>query len=94
MESTEKNYKKIYPTELSYCSTIEEALADADICFIFTEWEEIKKLPVSVYERYMKKAIIIDGRNCYALSQFDGVRAIYDSIGRCTVDHIRGNGIV
>ena len=69
-------------------------MADADICFIFTEWEEIKKLPVSVYERYMKKAIIIDGRNCYALSQFDGVRAIYDSIGRCTVDHIRGNGIV
>ncbi len=86
-----KNYKKLYPTELCYCSTIEETLMDADICFIFTEWEEVKKLPVSTYERCMKKAVVIDGRNCYALSQFDDVHVIYDSIGRRTVDHIRGN---
>lgn len=86
-----KNYKKLYPTEIFYCDTIEDALEGADICFIFTEWEEIKKLPVAVYQNRMKKAVVIDGRNCYALSAFDGVQAIYDSIGRRTVDNLRGN---
>ncbi len=82
------NYKKLYPTEIFYCDTIEEALRDADICFIFTEWEEIKKLPATVFEIYMKKPIIIDGRNCYALSTFQNVQVIYDSIGRRTVNYL------
>jgi UDPglucose 6-dehydrogenase len=25
-----ENYKKIYPTEITYCDTVEEAIADAD----------------------------------------------------------------
>ena len=83
-----KNYKKLYPTEIFYCDTIEEALTDADICFIFTEWDEIRNLPVRVYENCMNKAVVIDGRNCYALDAFQDVRIIYDSIGRRTVDTI------
>ncbi len=27
----------------SYYDTVEEALKDADICFIFTEWSEVKR---------------------------------------------------
>lgn len=85
-----KNYKKLYPTEIFYCETIEEALTDADLCFIFTEWENIKKLPAAAYETYMKRAVVIDGRNCYALKDFENVHAIYDSIGRRTINNLGG----
>lgn len=81
-----ENYKKIYPTEITYCDTIEEALTDADFCLIFTEWEEIVKFDVAKFEQLMKKAIIIDGRNCYELGAFDGRKIVYDSIGRQTVN--------
>ena len=32
----ENNYKKKYPTEINYVKTPEEALKDANVCFIFT----------------------------------------------------------
>ncbi len=41
-----ENYKKFYPNEINYCDTIEETLKDADICFIFTEWQEVKDLQI------------------------------------------------
>lgn len=81
-----KNCRKLYPTEIFYCNTIEEALTGADLCFIFTEWEEIKDLPVRMYENCMRKPIIIDGRNCYMACEFEDVQVIYDSIGRRTID--------
>lgn len=82
-----KNYQKIYPTQLEYCDTIQEALREADFCLIFTEWEQIKNLPVEVFEKEMRHAVIIDGRNCYSLNDFEGHQVIYDSIGRRTVDY-------
>lgn len=83
-----KNYKKYYPTEIDYCSTIEETLEDADICFIFTEWPEVKQLDVSLFEKKMKCPIVLDGRNCYTLDAFKDIHIIYDSIGRPVVDYL------
>lgn len=81
-----ENYKRYYPTEITYCDTIEEALKDADICFIFTEWDEIKTFDVHKYSDLMKHAIVLDGRNCYNTDAFKGTEIIYDSIGRPTVN--------
>ena len=80
-----ENYKKFYPNEITYCDTIEETLKDADICFIFTEWQEIKDLPAETYKKLMKKAIILDGRNCYEPKKFEGTGVVYDSVGRSVV---------
>lgn len=79
------NYKKYYPNEITYCDTIEETLKDADICFIFTEWQEVKDLPAETYRELMKKAIILDGRNCYEPKKFEGTGVVYDSVGRSVV---------
>lgn len=84
----ENNFKKIYPNELKYCATIEEALQDADICFIFTEWKEIKEIDIEKFIKYMKKPIIIDGRNCYKLDNVKDKKVIYNSIGRKCVENI------
>lgn len=83
-----ENYKKIYPDEITYCSSIEETLQDADLCLIFTEWDEVKKLDVAMFEKYMNKPIVLDGRNCYDLDSFMDTHVVYDSIGRPVVDYL------
>lgn len=83
-----ENYKKYYPNEIEYCDTIVDTLKDADICFIFTEWDEVKHIDLSWFEKYMKRPIVLDGRNCYDLKDFKDVHILYDSIGRETVDYL------
>jgi UDPglucose 6-dehydrogenase len=76
------NLRKIYDNELTYCSSIEEAITEADACFIFTEWQEIKALDLGSYSRLMKRPIVFDGRNCYATADAKAAGIRYESIGR------------
>ena len=76
------NFKKLYPTEIEYVNNPENALMDADMAFIFTEWNEIKSLPINKYEELMSTPIIFDGRNCYLLEEVKGSNINYYSIGR------------
>ncbi|MCM3002988.1 UDP-glucose dehydrogenase family protein [Priestia koreensis] len=80
-----ENFKKVHPEGVTYCSSIEEALQEADICFIFTEWEEIKATSLDKYRTLMRRPIVIDGRNCYRLADAEKAGILYDSIGRETV---------
>lgn len=75
------NFKKVYPNEITYCDSVEETIKDADMCFIFTEWPEIKNFEVQKYIQLMKKAIVLDGRNCYDLKMIPN-GMMYYSIGR------------
>ncbi len=77
-----KNFKKKIPEGITYYDTIEDTIRDADLCLIFTEWEAVMQFDVRLFKDLMKKAIIIDGRNCYKVSDFEGTGMIYDSIGR------------
>lgn len=63
-------------------NTIDETIENSDICFIFTEWDEIKKYDIKNYEKLMRKPIILDGRNCYKQDDFKETNIIYESIGR------------
>ncbi len=74
--------KALYPDELNCCGTIEDAIRGADICLILTEWKKIKEFDLKKYAKLMKKAIVIDGRNCYDLASAGDAGIIYDSIGR------------
>lgn len=85
----EKNFKKIYPNEITYCEDIETTLKDADLCFIFTEWDFVKNLDITLYEKLMRKPIVIDGRNCYNLKEIEKTSILYDSIGRKTINEER-----
>lgn len=79
------NFKKEFPNELTYCDTIEEAISDADLCFIFTEWPDVLQFDLTNYKELMKTPLILDGRNCYELAEAEEAGLIYDSIGRQTV---------
>jgi UDPglucose 6-dehydrogenase len=80
-----ENFKKRYPDEITYCNTIEDAIKDADVCFIFTEWDEVKEFDLLKYGKLMKTPIVLDGRNCYELTSVKNANITYDSIGRETV---------
>ena len=82
----EKNFKKFYPREITYCASMEETLKNADLCFIFTEWDFVKNFDITLYEKLMKKPIVIDGRNCYNLDEIRKTNITYDSIGRETIN--------
>lgn len=77
-----ENFKKLYPTEICYVNTPQEALKNADVVFIFTEWKEIKDLELSLYPSLMKTAVVYDGRNCYELNEVKAEGIEYYSIGR------------
>lgn len=77
-----ENFKKLYPTEIHYVNNPGEALKDADMAFLFTEWKEIKGIELSIYETLMKTPIIFDGRNCYEIKDVEKSSVEYYSVGR------------
>ncbi|MFQ8813130.1 MAG: hypothetical protein ACLR8X_08130 [Gallintestinimicrobium sp.] len=46
MNNFKRSFQRVWLRKelFRYTNQIEEALKDANICFIFTEWKEIKKL--------------------------------------------------
>ena len=83
----EENFKKKIPNKnIQYFDTIEETIKGADLCLIFTEWDDVVKFDVRKYEELMKTPIVLDGRNCYPLSAFEETKTTYCSIGRKTVN--------
>jgi len=80
-----ENYKKLFPDQIAYKHSIEEALEDADLCFIFTEWPEIKEMDLDLFKKQMKTPYIYDGRNCFSLSEIENKGINYHSIGRPSV---------
>lgn len=83
-----ENFKKLYPTEIYYVNNPGEALKDADMAFLFTEWKEIKGIELSIYETLMKTPIIFDGRNCYEIKDVKKLNVEYHSVGRKIVDNL------
>ncbi len=68
-------------SRIIYYDTPQETLEGADICFIFTEWPDVKVLEPEDFLR-MKQPIILDGRNCYSVDKMKQYPLVYDSIGR------------
>ena len=58
------NFRKLFPDEIRYCENVDEAIKDADICFILTEWPELKCYPTHKFAELMKRPLVLDGRNC------------------------------
>ena len=78
----EENFKKKFNLPIEYVKSPKEALKNADVAFIFTEWKEIKNLDLQCYEKLMKTPIIFDGRNCYDVNLVKEHNIDYYSVGR------------
>lgn len=67
---------------IRYVKRPEEALERANICFIFTEWKEIKAVKPEQYRALMQTPLVYDGRNIYNPEDMKGKGVEYYSIGR------------
>jgi len=76
------NFKKLFPNEIHYAQSAIEALVGADLCFIFTEWQEIKTLKPLDFIKHMKEPVVYDGRNCFNVQEMKDAKIKYYSIGR------------
>ncbi|MEH7352356.1 UDP-glucose/GDP-mannose dehydrogenase family protein [Neobacillus drentensis] len=76
------NARRIIGNAIEYTEEIRQALLNADLALIATDWDQIKHLPLEVYLTHMKEPIVIDGRNCYPLQEIRQYPIIYRSIGR------------
>ena len=83
------NFKKKFKDRVNYASSINEAIKDKEAVMIMTEWKEIKEYDLNNNVKYMNKANIFDGRNCYDLDDFKNIDAYYVSIGRKDVGSLK-----
>jgi len=75
------NARKKWP-ELSYADTVDEAVRDAEVVLLLTEWPEYVALdPVALKER-VSVARIIDGRNCLDPVAWRAAGWTYRALGR------------
>lgn len=82
------NFKQKYPEgknsrgSIKYVDNVEEALVGANVCFIFTEWGEIKAVKPEDYKKLMRTPLVYDGRNIYGTEEMKTAGVEYYSIGR------------
>ncbi|MCC3356083.1 UDP-glucose dehydrogenase family protein [Bacillus sp. REN16] len=82
------NFAKVYPEgknrrgSITYAANMDEALEGANVCFIFTEWGEIKAVTPDRFEKLMRTPLVYDGRNIYNVEDMEQAGVEYHSIGR------------
>jgi len=83
-----ENFKRKYPEgengrgSIKYVENVAEALEDATVCFIFTEWGEVKAVKPEEYRTLMRTPLVYDGRNIYQVNEMKAAGVEYYSIGR------------
>ena len=67
--------------KLVYCNELDNAIIDADVIVIVTEWDQIKNINLEVVKKLMKGNLIIDGRNIFDRNKIEELGFIYEAIG-------------
>jgi len=75
-----ENMKKIFP-DITYTDSPLECLKNSDICFVLTEWKEIKQLEPKDFLNLMRTPIIIDGRRVFDPEKMKQLGFISKAIG-------------
>lgn len=65
-----------------YCRDMYDAVLDADVMLLLTEWKEFRLPTWGVIKKAMKTPLVIDGRNIYDAEELEEVGIEYHCIGR------------
>jgi len=76
--------KDVFKNKINYCSNMYEAMVDADVLLILTEWAEFSKMDFNKAKKLLKNPIIIDGRNIFNPKEMARLDFKYYSVGRKT----------
>ena len=70
---------------IHYVADPMEAIKDANICFIFTEWKIFKDIEPAQFKKNMQTPLVYDGRNVFEPADMAAAGVEYYSIGRQAV---------
>jgi UDPglucose 6-dehydrogenase len=77
-----ENIRKIFDNKIELVNDQYEALIDANILVVITEWNAFESPSFKVIKKLLKDQAIFDGRNLYNLEQMKELGFYYESIGR------------
>ncbi|MEI7733893.1 MAG: UDP-glucose/GDP-mannose dehydrogenase family protein [Ferruginibacter sp.] len=84
------NVKALLGDSISFCERQYDALEDADILVIATEWSEFRTPDFEKMKSLLKNKVIFDGRNLFDLKVMEELGFHYVSVGRKTVNPLIG----
>ena len=61
--------RSILGNAIEYCRSADDALDDADLCVIATEWNEFRDKKPSDYKQLMAEPVMVDLRNVFSLDE-------------------------
>ncbi|MGD9706484.1 MAG: UDP-glucose/GDP-mannose dehydrogenase family protein [Candidatus Delongbacteria bacterium] len=82
------HFKKKFPEgkigrgSIRYVKNPQDALNEANVCFIFTEWAQVKSVKPEDYKKLMRTPLLYDGRNIYSVKDMMKAGVEYHSVGR------------
>lgn len=77
-----EHFRKRFPEGIQYTESAKEALQGANVCFAFTEWEEIRSITPLQFKEWMRTALLYDGRNMYDKDAMNKAGVEYYGVGR------------
>lgn len=76
-----ENAKKVI-SGIEFSEDIEDAVKDADILIIMTEWNEFRQLDLEKIKELMRGNVLIDGRNIFTHEEAKKAGFMYTGVGR------------
>jgi UDPglucose 6-dehydrogenase len=80
------NVKQLLGDKIRFCETQYDALQDADVLVIATEWSEFRTPDFNKISALLKNKAIFDGRNLFDLKLMEDLGYHYVSIGRKVIN--------
>ncbi len=80
-----ENAKKMTGAIIDYVPSKEQALENADLVVLATEWEEFRKMDLSAVKKLLRQPIMVDLRNLFVPEEMGKAGFSYVSIGRAMV---------
>ncbi|WP_441294330.1 UDP binding domain-containing protein [Curtobacterium sp. B18] len=68
--------------ELEYAKRATDALRDADLVLVLTEWTEFRELDAAAVAALVADPIVVDGRNCLDRDAWTAAGFTYRGMGR------------
>lgn len=81
-----ENTKRVIDGTINYAESALDALKGADVLVIATEWKEFATVDADVIAKALRKKMVFDGRNLFALDDMKQANLTYVSIGRKAVE--------
>ncbi|MDP1809416.1 MAG: UDP-glucose/GDP-mannose dehydrogenase family protein [Actinomycetota bacterium] len=76
------NAKELLPEQVQYVDDPFEAVRDADLLLVLTEWDEFRWLDWRRIKDLMKNAVVYDTRNCLDPQNLRRLGFVYQGVGR------------